>query len=287
MAFQLDHPTGVALLVVTSSPGGSYSNWWCSLFNADLALSVTMTAISTLLSVVMLPINLLVYTRHNYKDDVGAIMDWNALLLSLVTVILAISSGLYSSAKFGSEQFKLLANRLGNVAGVTLVIISFFMANANKDARIWHREYSFYASVIIPCFCSFMAATLVGTAIQLWKPERVAFAIEVSYQNVGIATSMAISMFQGDERAAAIGVPFFYGTIEACLAFVYCISAWKAGWTKAPASDSFWHMLMTSYEVLEVEDAGKLAPHGESNDYHMVDGTKAIGTELAGLPPIV
>lgn len=26
-AFQLDHPTGVTLLVVTSSPGGSYSNW--------------------------------------------------------------------------------------------------------------------------------------------------------------------------------------------------------------------------------------------------------------------
>jgi Sodium Bile acid symporter family len=31
---------GVSLLVVTASPGGSYSNWWCSLFNASLALSV-------------------------------------------------------------------------------------------------------------------------------------------------------------------------------------------------------------------------------------------------------
>ena len=46
---------GVTLMVITSSPGGSYSNWWCSLFNAELALSVTMTAISTLLSAVMLP----------------------------------------------------------------------------------------------------------------------------------------------------------------------------------------------------------------------------------------
>ena len=32
---------GLTLLIVTASPGGSYSNWWCSLFNADLALSVT------------------------------------------------------------------------------------------------------------------------------------------------------------------------------------------------------------------------------------------------------
>ena len=35
----LDHATGLILLVVTSSPGGSYSNWYCSLFNGDLALS--------------------------------------------------------------------------------------------------------------------------------------------------------------------------------------------------------------------------------------------------------
>jgi predicted Na+-dependent transporter len=53
-ALNLGHPTGVTLLVVTSSPGGSYSNWWCSMFNADLALSVTMTAASTLFH----PVNL-------------------------------------------------------------------------------------------------------------------------------------------------------------------------------------------------------------------------------------
>jgi len=35
----MDYVTGVILLVITSSPGGSYSNWFCSLFNGDLALS--------------------------------------------------------------------------------------------------------------------------------------------------------------------------------------------------------------------------------------------------------
>ena len=36
---------GVSLLVVTASPGGSYSNWWCSLFNASLALSVGVRSV--------------------------------------------------------------------------------------------------------------------------------------------------------------------------------------------------------------------------------------------------
>ena len=37
------------------------------MFNADLALSVTMTAISTLMSVVLMPINLLLYTKYAFE----------------------------------------------------------------------------------------------------------------------------------------------------------------------------------------------------------------------------
>ena len=36
---QLPQEICLILLVVTSSPGGSFSNWFCSLFNGDLALS--------------------------------------------------------------------------------------------------------------------------------------------------------------------------------------------------------------------------------------------------------
>jgi predicted Na+-dependent transporter len=32
---ELDRATGISILVVTSSPGGSYSNWWCSMFNGE------------------------------------------------------------------------------------------------------------------------------------------------------------------------------------------------------------------------------------------------------------
>lgn len=34
----LSEAMGIALLLLTSSPGGSFSNWWCSLFNAGTQL---------------------------------------------------------------------------------------------------------------------------------------------------------------------------------------------------------------------------------------------------------
>jgi len=101
----LEPAMGVTLLVVTSSPGGSYSNWWCSMFNGDLALSVTMTAISTILSIFMLPLNLLLYTRFSYERDIVHNLDWPMLFAALAIVICAIAMGLYCSAQFDSIRF--------------------------------------------------------------------------------------------------------------------------------------------------------------------------------------
>lgn len=78
-------------------------------------------------------------------------------------------------------------------------------------------------------------------------------AVECCYQNVGIATSLALTMFNGQDLNDAMGVPFFYGMCEAFLVGIYCTIGWKAGWTKAPSDVSFWRMLFVSYEVLDAE----------------------------------
>ena len=78
-------------------------------------------------------------------------------------------------------------------------------------------------------------------------------AVECCYQNVGIATSLALTMFEGNNLNEAMGVPFFYGLCEALFVGSYCVGCWKAGWSKAPANASFWNILYVSYEVLEVE----------------------------------
>ena len=93
---------GITLLVVTSSPGGSYSNWWCSLFNADLALSVAMTTASTVLSAVMLPLNLLLYIPLAFegRGDVHKHLRWSALFVAIGVVASAILLGLLTSARY-------------------------------------------------------------------------------------------------------------------------------------------------------------------------------------------
>lgn len=55
-------------------------------------------------------------------------------------------------------------------------------------------------------------------------------------------------------HADAMGVPFFYGVVEAFAIGCYCVWAWKSNWTKAPANTPFWEMVLTSYEVVNAKN---------------------------------
>lgn len=84
-------------------------------------------------------------------------------------------------------------------------------------------------------------------------------SVECCYQNVGIATSVALTMFQGEELATAMAVPLYYGLLEAAILGLYCIGAWKLGWTKAPKNINFFTMIGTSFEVLTTEHGDLIA----------------------------
>lgn len=256
---RLDYPTGIILLVVMSSPGGSYSNWWCSLLNADLALSVAMTAISTALSVVLLPINLLLYSRAAFGD--GLLLhklDWVSLVYTLCIVMCAIVLGLALSKRMNSPEFNISANRLGSCAGFILIVFSGIISNSSSNARIWDRGLSFYGGVALPCCVSLLSATCIALAQRLSKPEVVTIAIESCFQNVGIATSVSMAMFDGENLAQSAAVPFYYGIVQCLCALLYGTVAWKVGWTKAPCSASFWDMINTAYNVEPMKETGEI-----------------------------
>ena len=252
---------GVALLVVTSSPGGSYSNWWCSLFNADLALSVAMTTVSSLLSMAMLPLNLFLYTFLAYgrseEESVVQALDFGTIFLALGIVLVAILSGLWAGYRNDTRSFHVMANRLGSLSGLLLVLFSVFLSSGADGAEnnFWNQEWAFYVGVAFPCLVGIALANVIARSLRLAPPETVAISIECCYQNTGIATSVAIAMYDDkEERAQAVAVPLFYGVVEAVAIAIYCVWAWKVGWTKAPRDEKLCVVLANTYEGMEPED---------------------------------
>jgi predicted Na+-dependent transporter len=284
---------GITLLVITSSPGGSYSNWWCSMFNADLALSVTMTAVSTLLSTLMLPANLVLYTKFTYSAAVVKTLDWRALFISLTVVIGGICSGLIASHRAKSSgnavTMRRSANHMGNFAGLALILLSVSVSSSNQKAALWDQDASFYAACIVPPILGLIMAVSLATYFELDKPERVSVSIESCYQNTGIATTVALTMFKTEaELATAIGVPLLYGIVEGAAILIFCLVCWKCGWTKAPADANLCTVIATSYEVESRQEEDQeptaievvLSHHeiGGSTQKHMIFSRTDAGT---------
>jgi predicted Na+-dependent transporter len=243
----LSKAMGISLLVVTSSPGGSYSNWWCSLFNAELSLSVAMTSVSSLLSIGLLPANLMFYGWLTFGVVLGdenvnivASLDFGSIFITLGVVMGAILSGLYTGYKHDSPKFHERANHFGSICGVTLILFSAFLGSGagGAETNFWSLPWSFYVATAFPCVLGMSLANLISRSLKLKPPEVVAVSIECCYQNTAIATSVAVTMFSDPtERAEAVSVPLFYGVVEAVIIGVYCVWAWKVGWTKAPPNE--------------------------------------------------
>jgi predicted Na+-dependent transporter len=266
---------GICLLVVTASPGGSYSNWWCSLFNAELALSVAMTSVSSILSIGLLPANLFFYSWLAYtvlgtgeQVDIIDSLDFGAIFISLGVVMGAIVLGLYCGYRWDNATFHMRANLFGSFCGITLILFSIFLGSGgggDTDANFWSFDWSFYVGVAFPCVVGMALANVIARSAKLSRPETVAISIECCYQNTAIATSVAVTMFKDPtERAEAISVPLFYGIVEAIIIGFYCVWAWKAGWTKAPANEKLCVVMTRTYEVNEEEDEADIdVEHGQ------------------------
>ena len=255
--FDLDTTYGIMLQVMTACPGGAYSNWWCSVLNADLLLSVTSTAVATVLSAGMLPLNLLIYLSAVYDLDALGNLRFDKLLLTICLVITAVLSG-YLASSYLFPHIPTLARHpqrvrdrcghFGNLCGLCLILFSFVFSSVKEP--IWDRSSRFYGAVATPPICALVLALALSSLppLNLPKPARCAVTVECCFQNIGIGLAAALALFDGDEAATAAGVPLFYGLVQSLSVPLFLLSAWQLGWTYAPAHHSLWSVVVKNYQ---------------------------------------
>ncbi|KAJ1621146.1 sodium bile acid symporter family-domain-containing protein [Pavlovales sp. CCMP2436] len=253
--FNIERIFGVMLLIVTSSPGGGFSGWWCSLCNADLALSVAMTTISTLFSVALLPLNIFIYVQALYGLSVP--LNWGGIMTSVAVVIGGVITGLACGTLF--PAYKRWFNRLGTVGGVANIIIGITAATASggsSSQNVLSLGWRWYVGIAAPCVLGLIVAYLIARMLRCSGPESVAICIECCYQNTALAIAVAVSVFPGDQASRAILVPLYYGIVEICLIAVFALAAWQLNWTLAPRTDSLLKCVSGNYQIgVEPEDA--------------------------------
>jgi BASS family bile acid:Na+ symporter len=199
--FSLDEALAVGVVLVGCCPGGTASNVITYLAKGDLALSVGMTATSTLLAPVMTP--LLVWLLAGKTVDV----DVAGMLLSILwVVILPIVAGLIVKwlwPKFTDKATAYLpALSSLAIAFIVLIVIS---ANASK---LLLGGMVIVGVVILHNLCGLGLGWLIGRLLRLPAAKRKAISIEVGMQNSGLASSLATLHFSAYPMATIPGAIF-------------------------------------------------------------------------------
>ena len=199
--FALDQALAVGVILVGCFPGGTASIVITYLAKGDLALSVGMTATSTVLAPVLTP--LLVWLLAGQSVDV----DVAGMLLSILwVVILPIVTGLI--VKWFWPRFTERAtDYLPAVSSLAIAFIVSVIISVNAQ-KLLMGGFVIILVVVLHNLSGLCLGWLLGRVLRLSDAKRRAISIEVGMQNSGLASSLANLHFAAYPMATIPGAVF-------------------------------------------------------------------------------
>ncbi len=214
--FQLDEALALGVVLVGCCPGGTASNVITYLSKGDLALSVGMTGVSTLLAPFLTP--LLTWALAGKSVDVDVM---NMFLSILWVVILPIVLGL--TVKWLWPKFTEQATDwLPAVSSISIALIVAIVISANAD-KLLAGGLLIVVVVMLHNLCGLGMGYLIGQLLGLSEPKKRAISIEVGMQNSGLASSLATIHFAAYPLATIPGAVFsvWHNLSGAAVAYFY------------------------------------------------------------------
>lgn len=204
----LNPATDIALgmFLVAACPGGNVSNFMSHLARGNSALSVSLTAISSVASVIMTPLVFstvsLIYLEGTYTTTNLSISFLD--MLSVVILILGIPLAFgMTVAYFLPERAKILSKgfRLASVSFFALLVLLMIVQNQSAfQATI----ISLFGLVIVHNLAVLIVGFAVALLFRLGVAERRTLSLETGIQNSGLGLLLIFSFFDKNISMALV-----------------------------------------------------------------------------------
>lgn len=189
---------GLGMVLVAACPGGNISNFICSLSKGNVALSVSLTAFSSLGGLLLTPFNFVfwgtVYLQYGATAGASSLvreLSLNPLdVLSTMVIILGvpIALGMLFAHKFPAQTLKIRPwiSRFSIVAFIAIIVAIF---TANFDLFVRYIQYIFLI-VLVHNALALSLGYFTAKSFRLGMKERKTIAIETGIQNSGLALAL-------------------------------------------------------------------------------------------------
>lgn len=189
----------LGMLMVAACPGGNMSNFISHLARGNTALSVSLTAIATLLAVVMTPINLQFW--GSIYEPTAVILKDVAISPSEMIQLVALLLGVPLVLGMWVNHLKpKLARRLGKIlkiASIAFFVVLIFIALYNNRAIFMdYISYVFWI-VLLHNLIAFTTGFSLAKLFKLAHEDIKSITIETGIQNSGLGLLLIFTFFDG------------------------------------------------------------------------------------------
>ena len=200
--FRLPPVFFIGLVLIACCPGGSSSNVFSKLAKGDVALSVTLTAISSIVTLFTIPI-IMSWATRLVGDSVGITLPVGNLIkqnlvLMLLPVLLGI--GLHYAWPRTAEKVDRVLSRLAFPLLLVLITVFYIQHHRTILDNIGLLGACVTALILLAIGCSSLLSRLVRNDAR----QRRTVIIEVGMQNAAQAIAIASSPFIFADEVMAI-----------------------------------------------------------------------------------
>jgi BASS family bile acid:Na+ symporter len=212
----LDLPAGIELgmLLVASCPGGNLSNIITHMANGNTALSVSMTAVSSVMAILTLPLNFSLTSSLNpitheflsggselHVDSLGIIKGLIVLLAIPLLAGMLIGNFKTGFAHKITPYFK----KFSSIAFVLFLVIA-----VGSNWQIFLNNLGFILTIVVfHNLIALLIGNFIARAFLQKEGNKRAITIEVGMQNSGLALGLIFTEFNAEPNMALIAA--FWG----------------------------------------------------------------------------
>ena len=186
----------LGVIIIAAAPGGVTSNLLTAFGRGDVALSISLTAIISLLSVLTIPLIVVFSYGHFFGEAVKGEVSVARIAVGvflIVTVPVLIGLAVRRYKKGFAERFEPTARKISAILFVLVLLGAIFQERNNI--------VDFYAEAgVITLMLNVVMlalAWLLGLVFGSGLPQRITISIECGLQNGTLAIAVATLLFGG------------------------------------------------------------------------------------------
>ncbi|MFV2069557.1 MAG: bile acid:sodium symporter family protein [Pirellulales bacterium] len=201
-AFGFQPEVAAGVVLIGSCPGGVASNVMTFISRGNVALSVTMTACSTLVSPLMTPLMMMLLAGRMIKIDFS-----NMMMSILSMVIVPIVAGLVANEVLRMLRLRgpWLDRLLSLVAMAAICYIIAIITALSRD-ELLGIGVALAAAAVLHNGIGYVLGYVGGALSGLDESTRRTMAIEVGLQNGGMASGLAVNVLKSSNAALASAI---------------------------------------------------------------------------------